>query len=44
MTEDTLYQSPDCRDNQHHKCSGTGWNETQAQFDTCPCQCHPTTK
>lgn len=38
---DTLYESPDCRDSNHHKCNGVGWNETRGGFGDCPCTCHP---
>jgi hypothetical protein len=35
--------SPDCRDDNHGKCPGYGWDLETDQADVCPCTCHPDT-
>lgn len=35
--------SPDCRDDNHGKCPGYGWDLDADQADVCPCTCHPDT-
>lgn len=35
--------SPDCRDDNHGKCPGYGWDMDADQADVCPCTCHPDT-
>jgi hypothetical protein len=35
--------SPDCRDDNHGKCQGYGWDLEFDAMDTCPCTCHPDT-
>jgi hypothetical protein len=35
--------SPDCRDDNHGKCPGYGWDLDADRADVCPCTCHPET-
>lgn len=35
--------SPDCRDDNHGKCPGYGWDLEFDAVDVCPCTCHPDT-
>lgn len=32
--------SPDCRDDNHGKCPGYGWDLEADRADVCPCTCH----
>lgn len=32
--------NPECRDGNHHKCDGLGWEEDHDMYAACPCDCH----
>lgn len=37
---DVVFESLECRSNDHVKCNRVGWNETHSEFTMCPCGCH----